>query len=119
KGDWLAPLSPAMAPDFMSPKNNKQEFGPNAKYFEKNIAEAKKLLEAAGFPNGFTFKLRANVDRYGAEAKQSWELFANTITEAGLKPELVYEEYGAYIQSTFLGKIPEGCAVGPVIGAPR
>ncbi len=119
KGDWMAHLSPGMAPYYMSPKNAKQEFGPNAKYFEKNIAESKKLLEAAGLPQGFSFKLRANVDRYGAEAKQAWELFANTITEAGFKAELVYEEYGAYIQSTFLGKIPEGAAVGPFIGAPR
>lgn len=119
KGDWMCHLSPAMTPYFMSPKNNASDFGPNAKYFQKNIAEAKKLLEAAGFPNGFSFKLRANVDRYGAEAKQAWELFAQTLPEAGFKPELVYEEYGAYIQSTFLGKIPEGCAVGPFIGAPR
>lgn len=119
KGDWMAHLSPGMAPYFMSPKTAKAEFGPNAKYYEKNIAEAKKLLEAAGFPSGFSFKLRANVDRYGAEAKQAWELFANTITEAGFKAELVYEEYGAYIQSTFLGKMPDGAAVGPFIGAPR
>lgn len=119
KGDWMSHLSPAMAPYFMSPKGAKSEFGPNAKYFEKNIAEAKKLLEAAGVQTPLSFKLRANVDRYGAAAKQAWELFANTIPEAGFKPELVYEEYGAYIQSTFLGKIPEGCAVGPFIGAPR
>jgi len=119
KGDWMSHLSPAMAPYFMSPKTNASEFGPNAKYFQLNIAEAKKLLEAAGFPNGFNFKLRANVDRYGAEAKQAWELFAQTLPDAGFRPELVYEEYGAYIQSTFLGKIPEGAAVGPFIGAPR
>ncbi|MGH2585365.1 MAG: ABC transporter substrate-binding protein, partial [Dehalococcoidia bacterium] len=119
KGDWMSHLSPAMAPYYMSPKNAKQEFGPNAKYYEKNVAEAKALLAAAGFPDGITFKLRANVDRYGAEAKQAWELFANTISEAGFKAELVYEEYGAYIQSTFLGKISEGAAVGPFIGAPR
>lgn len=119
KGDWLSHISIAMAPYYMSPKSAKAEFGPNAKYYEKNIAEAKKLLEAAGVTTPLSFKLRANVDRYGAEAKQAWELFANTITEAGFKPELVYEEYGAYIQSTFLGKIPDGAAVGPFIGAPR
>jgi ABC-type transport system substrate-binding protein len=28
-------------------------FGPNAKYFQHNVAEAKKLLAAAGQPNGF------------------------------------------------------------------
>ena len=30
-----------------------KEFGPNAKYFKLDLAEAKKLLAAAGFPNGF------------------------------------------------------------------
>jgi ABC-type transport system substrate-binding protein len=35
----------------LDPRDTKT-FGPNAKYFVPNIAEAKKLLEAAGFPNG-------------------------------------------------------------------
>ena len=30
-----------------------KDFGPNAKYFKHNVAEAKKLLAAAGFANGF------------------------------------------------------------------
>jgi ABC-type transport system substrate-binding protein len=30
----------------------KKDFGPNAKYFQHDPAEAKKLLAAAGFPNG-------------------------------------------------------------------
>jgi peptide/nickel transport system substrate-binding protein len=119
KGNWHSHVPAGMAPYYMSPRDAKAEFGPNAKYFEKNIAEAKKLLAAAGFENGLSFKLTANVDRYGAEAKQAWELFAQTLPEAGFKPELVYQEYGAYIQSTFLGKITDGCAVGPLIGSPR
>jgi peptide/nickel transport system substrate-binding protein len=38
-GWWLDPQS--------------KDFGPNAKYFEHNLPEAKKLLSAAGHPNGF------------------------------------------------------------------
>jgi ABC-type transport system substrate-binding protein len=116
KGDWSSFIPPAHAPFYMSPKTNAQEFGPNAKVFKKDIAEAKKLLAAAGYPDVVSFKLWANVDRYGAQAKQAWELFAQTISEAGFKAELTYQEYGAYIQSTYLGKIPEGCAVGPLTG---
>lgn len=36
---------------WMDPRS--KEFGPNAKNFEHNIAEAKKLMSAAGHPNGF------------------------------------------------------------------
>src|SRR6185436_4256587 len=30
-----------------------KDFGPNGKYFKHDLAEAKKLLAAAGYPNGF------------------------------------------------------------------
>jgi peptide/nickel transport system substrate-binding protein len=120
QGDWHSHISPALAPFYVSPKTNEAEFGPNAKYFKRNIAEAKALMSAAGYPNGIKFKLVANVDRYGASAQQNWELIAATIKEAGFEPELTFQEYGAYIQSTYLGRIPEGSiAVGPLIGAPR
>ena len=36
---------------FLDPR--KSEFGPNAKYFQFDLAEAKKLLSAAGLANGF------------------------------------------------------------------
>lgn len=36
----------------LDPRDQKA-FGPNAKYFQHNIAEAKKLMAAAGFANGF------------------------------------------------------------------
>ncbi len=39
EGWWLDPRS--------------KDFGPNAKYFKFDLAEAKKLLAAAGYPNGF------------------------------------------------------------------
>src|SRR5207302_7200595 len=36
---------------WLDPKG--KDFGPNAKYFQHNPGEAKKLLAAAGYPNGF------------------------------------------------------------------
>jgi peptide/nickel transport system substrate-binding protein len=56
-GYWLDPLG--------------KDFGDNAKYFKFNVAEAKKLLSAAGFPNGFETTMRYpaspqyNLTRYG------------------------------------------------------
>jgi ABC-type transport system substrate-binding protein len=39
---------------FLDPQG--KDFGPNAKYFNHDVAEAKKLLAAAGLPNGFEMK---------------------------------------------------------------
>ncbi len=120
QGNWMAHLPPGLAPYYMSPRDKNADFGPAGAYFKKNIAEAKKLLSAATGSDTISFKLRCNVDRYGAEAQQAWELFQSTISEAGFQAELTYEEYGAYIQSTYLGKIPDGSiGVGPLIGSPR
>lgn len=120
KGDWFSHISPAMAPYYMSPRDNQKEFGPKAALFQKNIAEAKKLLAAAGVPTPFKFKIVANVDRYGPVAKQSWELIQSVIKEAGFEGELQFMEYAAYIQSIFVGKIPpDSVGLGPLIGSAR
>ncbi|MFN0096700.1 MAG: ABC transporter substrate-binding protein [Dehalococcoidia bacterium] len=117
KGDWNSHLSPAMAPYYLSPKDAK--FGPNAKYFQKNWAEAKALLSAAGADALQGIRLVGNVDRYGPEARQSWELFSNDLKAAGFNHELVFQEGATYIQTTFLGKMdPNTFAVGPLIGSP-
>lgn len=57
-GEW------APSGDWLDPKS--KEFGENAKYFQYNIAESKKLLAAAGFPNGFETTMR-----YPASAQYS------------------------------------------------
>jgi peptide/nickel transport system substrate-binding protein len=88
KGNWHSFLPPALAPYYLSPRDDRAEFGPNAALFQRDIAEAKKLLAAAGFENELSFRLTANVDRYGPQAKQAWELFAATIAEAGFRAEL-------------------------------
>jgi len=117
KGAFMAHQPPGMAPFYLDPKSS--QFGPNAKYFKRDLTAAKQLLSAAG-AEGFSFKLIGNVDRYGPEAKQAWELIHASLLEAGLKVELVFQEYATYIQTIFVGKMPEGtAAVGPFIGAPN
>jgi peptide/nickel transport system substrate-binding protein len=52
--------------------------------------------------------------------QQIAELLQATMGEGGFEIELEYMEYGAYIQSIFLGQIPAGaCGLGPLIGSPR
>ncbi|HEX5370909.1 MAG TPA: ABC transporter substrate-binding protein [Dehalococcoidia bacterium] len=41
---------------FLDPQG--KDFGDNAKYYQHDVAEAKKLLSAAGFPSGFDTELR-------------------------------------------------------------
>ncbi len=119
KGDYNSFIPPGLTPFFLSPRDNNKDYGAQGKYWQRNVAEAKALLKAATGSDTLQFKLHANVDRYGAEAQQAWELFASTIKDAGFQAELVYEEYGSYIQSTYLGKIADGAACGPLIGSPR
>jgi peptide/nickel transport system substrate-binding protein len=47
---WHSSLSDAWEGWWLDPKG--KDFGPNAKYYQRDITEAKKLLAAAGFPNG-------------------------------------------------------------------
>lgn len=120
KGNYFSFIPPGLAPFYLSPRDNKDKFGAQAKWWQRDVKAAKDLLKAATGQDTLKFKLFCNVDRYGAEAQQAWELFAATIKEAGFEAELVFQEYGSYIQSTFLGKMPEGgCACGPLIGSPR
>jgi peptide/nickel transport system substrate-binding protein len=63
---WNTAISGEWAPsgEWLDPKS--KEFGENAKYYQFNLAESKKLLSAAGFPNGFETTMR-----YPASAQYS------------------------------------------------
>jgi peptide/nickel transport system substrate-binding protein len=120
KGNYFSFIPPGLAPYYLSPRDKNKDYGASGKYFTKNIAEAKALLRAATGSDTLNAKLYANVDRYGTEGRQAWELFASTIKEAGFNVELTFIEYGQYIQSIYLGQIPEGgFACGPLIGGPQ
>jgi peptide/nickel transport system substrate-binding protein len=118
KGDWHAHLPPSLAPFYISPRDS-ATFGENAKYFAHNPQEARALLRAAGFPDGLDFRITANIDRYGPAFKQLWEAIQSGIRESGFRAELVFQEYGTYIQSSYFGKVSEGVVLGPLTGSPR
>jgi peptide/nickel transport system substrate-binding protein len=48
---WDSHLIASQEGWWMDPQG--KDFGPNAKFFKHDLAEAKKMLSAAGFPNGF------------------------------------------------------------------
>jgi ABC-type transport system substrate-binding protein len=63
-----------------------KDFGENAKYFEHNIAEAKKLMAAAGFPNGVSMDSHeAAGTNYGLTYAPQIEVVNGMAAEAGFK----------------------------------
>ncbi|MGD9933707.1 MAG: ABC transporter substrate-binding protein [Dehalococcoidia bacterium] len=119
KGNAHSHIAASLAPYWMSPLDSK-EWGPSEKYWKNDPAESKKLLQAATGSDTLKFKVIANIDRYGAAMQQIAELLQSTMKTSGFDIELEYMEYGAYIQSIFVGKIPDGAVgLGPLIGSPR
>jgi peptide/nickel transport system substrate-binding protein len=57
---WNSALPAGWDGAWLDPKA--KEFGPNAKYYAFDVAEAKKLLAAAGYANGFDFDFHYTSD---------------------------------------------------------
>ncbi|MDT7943033.1 MAG: ABC transporter substrate-binding protein [Dehalococcoidia bacterium] len=114
KGGYHSAIS-QLPPWWLDPKS--PDFGPNARYFQRNVAEAKRLLEAAGYPNGLDVKMYYS-PVYGAAFNQMVELVAATVKDAGFRVTLVPQEYAAYLSTTFRGNIRDGIATGPLMGSP-
>jgi peptide/nickel transport system substrate-binding protein len=63
-----------------------KDFGENAKYYQHNIAEAKKLMAAAGFPNGVSMDSHeAAGTNYGLNYAPQIEVVNGMAAEAGFK----------------------------------
>jgi peptide/nickel transport system substrate-binding protein len=81
----------------------------NMKSFQFNIAEAKKLLEAAGLPNGFKAKLYTTSSRYGQGFNILSELTQQYAGQVGIDLELNDVDYSSvYITQIVVQKNFEG-----------
>jgi ABC-type transport system substrate-binding protein len=85
---WYSPF-PSLASSYdgwrLEPRDEKS-FGPNAKYYKHDLAEAKKLLAAAGFANGL--ELPSSFVRgteYGIGFQKEVEVRQGFNTEAGIR----------------------------------
>lgn len=66
-----------------------KDFGENAKYYTHDIAEAKKLLSAAGFPNGVDLESHHIVtSEYGRDFPKMIEVLLGMCAEAGIRVKI-------------------------------
>jgi ABC-type transport system substrate-binding protein len=78
---------------WIDPQDEKK-FGPNAKFFTYNVAEAKKLMAAAGYANGVDTSLFYNQgQQYGTQYLQVGEMLSGMFTEGGIRAKSDPKEY--------------------------
>ena len=104
----LNPAVPAALKDWSLPVS---QLGDGARYFKRDLGEAKRLLAAAGYPNGFSASLCYN--SYGSTTiSDIAELIAKSLKDVGIETKLDVKEYGAFIASCYLGKF-DSLTYGP------
>ena len=126
RGGWHSPLS-QIAPYWLDPKDL-DTFGAqfegedSGSLFHRDLAKARQLLDAAGYPEGIQATLHGTAD-YGATVVNLYEACAATAAEAGFQFEFFFKEYAAYIASIFRGNFPDDwdgesshLGIGPLYG---
>jgi len=106
-GIWNGPV-PAAFKEWALPVD---KLGEGAKWYQYNPAEAKRMLAAAGHPNGFA----ANVcfTTYGSSlVVDQMQLVLKYLKDVGIEAKLDQKEYGAYASTCLVGKL-ESLAFGP------
>jgi peptide/nickel transport system substrate-binding protein len=88
---------------WLDPKG--KDFGPNAKYFQYDPQEAKKLLAAAGYPNGFEVISNSigGLER-GADYLRWVEVREGFVREIGIRPSSNLVDY----QTVYIPKLRDG-----------
>jgi peptide/nickel transport system substrate-binding protein len=90
------------------------KLGEGARYYKHDPAEAKKLLAAAGYPNGFPGTMCFTT--YGSTILvDSMQLVQKDLKAVGIDVKIDQKEYGAYIATCFYGKF-DSMTYGPQTG---
>jgi peptide/nickel transport system substrate-binding protein len=89
------------------------EAGDAAKSFTYNLAEAKKLLSAASYPNGFSATFQYTGNGYGALHNTIAESTQAMLTQLGITTTIDVQDYNSkYYTQTYRGNF-SGIAFGP------
>jgi peptide/nickel transport system substrate-binding protein len=79
--------------------------GPSAKFFQYDVAEAKKLMAAAGQEDGFDIPFIYNTNRYGGRFGDVQEVNLAFLEAIGIMGKVEIQDYSSiYITSTFRGE---------------
>jgi peptide/nickel transport system substrate-binding protein len=107
----MNPAVPAALREWSIPMD---KLGEGAKYYKHDPAEAKKLLAAAGYPNGFPGTMCFTT--YGSTILvDSMQLVQKDLKAVGIDVKIDQKEYGAYIATCFYGKF-DSMTYGPQTG---
>ena len=79
-----------------------ERLGRSAAWYRYDVAAARKLLAAAGYPNGLPVRLTTTVG-YGASYTSRTELLKSMLAKLGIDASLVIQEYPVWISSTYKG----------------
>ena len=81
---WNTPVYNVADGWWLDPKG--KDFGPNAKYYKFDLAEAKKLVAAAGYANGLDIDAQyVTTGQYGANFNRQVEVIMAFAREAGMR----------------------------------
>ena len=87
------------------------QLGEGARYYKHDLAEAKRLMAAAGHPNGFPGTICFTT--YGSSILvDQAQLMLKYLKDIGIEARLDQKEYGAYFATCFVGKL-ESMGFGP------
>jgi peptide/nickel transport system substrate-binding protein len=92
-----------------------EQLGPGAASYKHNPGEAKKLLAAAGYPNGFGASVCFTT--YGSTLLvDTSQLVLKDLKNIGIDAKLDQKEYGAYLSTCYYGKF-DSLTFGPQTAA--
>ncbi len=89
---WHSAVHAGVGSFWLDPKG--KDFGPNAKYYKQDVAEAKKLLAAAGYQNGFDV-LSSYIPgtQLGADFQRQVSVLDDFARNAGIRPKVHEIDY--------------------------
>jgi len=109
RGGWNNFIPWALSDWWLDPQG--PDMGPNARYFKYDPAEARRLLAAAGYPNGLQVDL-ISTPGYGQIWVQGVELMQQDLKAIGIDATIKMQEYASYIATTYAGQFEGGLVYG-------